>query len=1211
MSDAPSAPPVGTIAPTAPPVGIDPFAHAVIEASAGTGKTYTLEHLVVELVRRGVAIDRILVVTFTEKATREMRVRVRERLAEGASAEPMLARAIASFERAPISTIHGFCQRLLTEHAFTSGRSFEPARVDGRAAFGRALRTTLRAAEGDVLAVLSASLGVMSLEEIEDCLFAFHRETCAIRPDVSLARARTALLTIPDASDVEPMLASIEHHAARPRARAELPALIELARRARTEPMAQVLPALLAWSLVTEGRKSSAERTIVALARSLAPDPVLGPALRALAEVLGSTVPLLVHAVLPDVRARLLSEKRDLGLFDYDDLLALVLESLRGPNGPALVRAVRARTQHALVDEFQDTDERQWEIFRRLFFDPVEPSASLTAPDARTSLVVIGDPKQAIYGFRGADVHTYERACAEMQRGSARRGVLDRSFRTSAGLLDATHAILLPPAKAAPYFTGVTRYDAPVVAARSALRVVDEAGHEAPAMRLFHLVSESELRMKPLRRALAAAYALEIEALLAGSVRVVDESGARTIDASDVFVLTRTSAEGDEVGEALRARGISYTFFRKDGLFATDEAKDVLDVLRALVSPRDRRARLRAYATAIFAVPLASLADAAELPAEHSVRRAFDRLLTLSRARELAPLLRAMVDETGLAQRELYLHATERRLTNYLHVLEVLLSLSHRGRLSLRDLAERLAELASGRARASDDEDIQRLPSERAAVQILTIHKAKGLEASAVFLFGGFGQRPPSERSPVVLHGPASGSDDGRYVWAGPLPLAEKARFELEDEQEAQRLYYVALTRAASLLFLPYVGPRPPNDPTLVSETELTMRGPYRVVNAQLCRMVREGLDVSRIVRREITVAECAQTTKTTTPIAPPAPAPNIPRLDERTLHTLRTVLAGVEVTSYSRMKSAAKAEGERRREISLDDALAERNELLSESVDRAASELDAPSATLAASGPATTLVAIDEASELPGGASVGVMVHELLENLAIEDVRAMSASALTAHAPMLALAEQAADRNGLSHGLAKGALALAIRALKTPISAPGLTLSEGLATPTRRLVEMPFVHPIPERSGVAELERGYVRGVVDLLFEHEGRLFVLDWKTDRLGSYDAAAMGEHVRAHYEVQARLYTLACARMFGLADAEDYQARFGGLLYVFVRGLDAGGRGALFLRPAHDEVRRWEQDLATSDAPWGYPLPTRRSLEGLAARVHPPTLDAEDA
>src|SRR6185295_7759453 len=104
----------------------------------------------------------------------------------------------------------------------------------------------------------------------------------------------------------------------------------------------------------------------------------------------------------------------------------------------------------------------------------------------------------------------------------------------------------------------------------------------------------------------------------------------------------------DEMGEALRARGIPFTFFKKDGLFATDEAKDVLDVLRALESPRDRRARVRALATAIFAVPVESLRDAAELPAEHSVRRTFDRLVMLAGQRELAPLLRAIVDETGL-----------------------------------------------------------------------------------------------------------------------------------------------------------------------------------------------------------------------------------------------------------------------------------------------------------------------------------------------------------------------------------------------------------------------------------------------------------------------------------------------------------------------------------------------------------------------------------
>ncbi len=1149
---------------------IDPLGHAVIEASAGTGKTYTLEHLVVELVRRGTPIDRILVVTFTDKATREMRVRVRERLIEAGRAEPVVARGVASFDRTAISTIHGFCQRLLGEHAFASGRAFESARVDGRAAFGRALRATLRSAEGDVLAVLSAALGMMSLEAIEDALFAFHRESCPVRPDANLPRVLAALVGLPDVTDVEPIVAYIEHRNEQPRAREQLPVLLELARRARVEPMTRVLPALLEWALVTEGPKTSRERTVVVLAEALAAHPVVGPALETLAEVIGSAIPLLVHVVLPEVRAALETEKRDLGLFDYDDLLALVLEALRGPSGDDLVRAVRARYQHALVDEFQDTDERQWEIFRRLFVDPL-------ADTAPTSLMVIGDPKQAIYGFRGADVHTYARACRQMrEQAGAQRAVLDRSYRTSAALLDAVHAILVPPAKSAPYFTGLVTYEAPVKAANEALHVVDAEGAPTPPMRLFHLVSDAELRMKSSRRALAVAYAAEIEALLEGAVRVVDENGTRGLLASDVLVLTRTSAEGDEIGEALRARNIPFTFFRKDGLFATDEAKDILDVLRALVSPRDRRARLRAYATAIFAVPLESLADAAELDAEHPVRRSFDRLAVLSRRTELAPLLRAIADDTGLAQRELYLHATERRLTNYLHVLEVLLALSHRGRLSLRDLTERFAELVSGRARPSDDEDIQRLPSERAAVQILTIHKAKGLEAEAVFLFGGFGQRAPSEASPAVMHGPASGTPDGRYAWAGRLPLAEKARLALEDEQEAQRLYYVALTRPKSLLYLPYVGPRPTGD-----AGELPMRGPYRVVNAQLRERVIAGLDETRILRREITVGEAPVLPRVPTPIAAPAAAPVIERIAESTTRALAHALSGVEVTSYSRMKAGARAEAERRREPSLDDAQSDRSELLGESVDRGT----AP-----------------RPGELPGGAAVGVMIHEILEHLPIEEVREGSVTELEASTKLLWIARDAADRNGLSRDLASEALKLAIRALKTPVRAGTLQLAEGLCTPTQRLVEMGFVHPIPEREGVAELERGYVRGVVDLLFEHEGKLYVLDWKSDRLASYDGAAMEAHVRAHYEVQVKLYTLACARMFGLTGRERYEARFGGLLYVFVRGLEGGG-GAHFWRPTFDEVARWERDLAESDAPWGYPLPLRRSLAPLASLVTP--------
>lgn len=1171
---------------------VDPRAHAVIEASAGTGKTYTLEHLVLDLVRRGTEIERILVVTFTEKATREMRVRVRDRLAEGVRTEPVLARALAAFDRAPISTIHGFCQRLLGEHAFATGRSFEESRVDGRSAFARALRTVLREARGDAMAVLAASLAVQGLPAIEQCLLSFHRETCPVHPVVSLEAVRDALEPVARIEDVEAVVREVQHWQSQARVRVELPALIALARRARSEPLEAILPPLFVWAQASEGRKRARDRIVVSIAESLAHVPGLGDSLSTLARTVHSPVPLLVTTLLPEVRRVLERDKREQGLFDYDDLLELVRSALRGPRGDELVRSVRARYRHALVDEFQDTDERQWEIFERLFAH----GTGELAPGERPSLVVIGDPKQAIYGFRGADVHTYDRACRELEARGAARAVLDRSFRTSGALLEAMHGILLPPAGAPPYFTGVVRYEAPVRAAREALRVTDASGASVPPLRLFHLVSKSELRMKSSRRALAAAYAAEIQQLLDGSVRLGDESGSRVLDASDVFVLTRTSTEGDEIGEALRARNIPYAFFRKDGLFATDEAKDVLDVLRALVAPRDRRARLRAYATAFFAVPLERLPDATELPAEHGVRRAFERLLELSRRRELAPLLRAMVDETGLAQRELYLHASERRLTNYLHVVEVLLHLSHRGRLSLRDLSEHLAELVSGRARASEDEDIQRLPSERAAVQILTIHKAKGLEAAAVFLYGGLGRPPPSELEPVALHGEASGTPDGRYVWAGPLPEAEKARFKLEEEQEAQRLYYVALTRAAALLYVPYVGPRPGGDATAgdAVATELRMPGPYRVVNAQLARMVKSGLDPALALRREIDVADAPPIGRVARDKMPEPPAPlALPRVPEATFGVLRHALGGVEVTSYSRMK-AAKADEDRRREPAIDDAFLERGELLGEIGDpTSAGDVMAPL------GPTE--------EELPGGAAVGVMVHEILEHVPIERAREGTPEELVHDEALLEIAREAAHRNALSPSLAPAALAMAIRALRTPLRAPGLALPEGLATPSRRLVEVAFVHPIPEPDASRDLERGYVRGVVDLLFEHDDKLWVLDWKSDRLERYDERTTRAHVEASYEVQVRLYTLACTRMFGLDDRARYEERFGGLLYVFVRGLSPSGHGALFLRPSYEDVVRWEHDLASSEAPWGYPLPPRRSRVGLGARIEGPRLE----
>jgi exodeoxyribonuclease V beta subunit len=187
-------------------------------------------------------------------------------------------------------------------------------------------------------------------------------------------------------------------------------------------------------------------------------------------------------------------------------------------------------------------------------------------------------------------------------------------------------------------------------------------------------------------------------------------------------------------------------------------------------------------------------------------------------------------------------------------------------------------------------------------------------------------------------------------------------------------------------------------------------------------------------------------------------------------------------------------------------------------------------------------------------------------------------------------------------------ALELAERALSSPIETALLSLPRGVGAPSRRAVEMPFLFPVPELAHPSlevigrdmrglVVERGFVRGVIDLLFEHEGRVFVLDWKTDRLESYDEASMRAHVEEDYRVQIALYTLAALRVLSRdavhPDLAEVHERFGGLLYVFVRGLaPEGSTGVLALRPGLEQVLAWEQAARRDDSLLDAPLPARR-------------------
>lgn len=1175
---------------------LDRTRHAIIEASAGTGKTYTLEHLVLALVLDGAPIEEILVVTFTDKATREMRARLRRRLEEAARAlasaphdagTPLqlerVRGALVAFDRASISTIHAFCQRILVEHAFLSGRPLSAERLDGRQSFSKAYRHALRRGLARTSPLRSAWESALSLygkgpvQALELLLYAWVREHGEIEPQLDLSTVLTSFLAMPPGTELleeswraaELEIPSLTMRARLRDALFALAHVLDDSRAWLTEMLAQeradevllspLWGALLAWARASSDPREE-ETNVVLLLRAF--ESAEGPQHRArvpaasvLLRALGSPIPTLLRTIAPEVKKAWDEEKAASRGVDFDDMITSLADLVQQREVRA---AIRAKLRHALVDEFQDTDDVQWGIFRALFVDTHEDDAHT----GRT-LTVIGDAKQAIYGFRSADVHSYLAACAHLEACGAQRIRLGESYRSTAPLLDAVHRLVFAPEDEPAFFTGAAKREQAIDCGKPSLTLVDEHGETAPALVVQHLLGVPELRFPLVRRSLAAAIAEEIASIQEGAIETRDGEGeSKRIPLGEIFVLTRSAIEGNDVAEALRKRGIPHAFFKQSGLFRTREARHVLDVLRAVSAPYDRNLRVQAFLTPFFSLPVGDLQRARSLPSEHAYVRRIARWSQLAERGQLAALFDAIWNESGHALRALYMHQSERGLVNIEHLFEIALELATTRRLHLQELVVLLGERveqANDPAHAADDEDIQRLESERDAVQILTMHKSKGLEAEVVFLFGGFGKPPKRPLAPRVFHEGAR-----RVAWAGPDVWGDaleeqRVKDGLRDEarQEDERLYYVAMTRAKSRLYLPYFGAAPkavPRRPD-VSYDPPHFRGPYAVVNERLRAVSEKGeLLTQPFAYRSVEVRPKVRVRPLAPSLPEALPMPTRTMTKDADLLRFRHQFAGFEITSYTRMK--------RSREDVIDDV-----------------------------EPTLALLKSDERemAREPGGAEFGVLVHGMLETLLMEPL-AMTRTKLAALDDEALLAHFTAAQRSVDDVTRDAALLLVRRALMVPVTHPLVHLEEGFLGAAKRAVEMPFLFAIPSSTPERE-ERGFIRGVVDLLFEHEEKIYVLDWKTDRLSDYGKEAVRIHSEDEYRVQAALYVLATVHACGIENEANY-GRFGGVLYVYVRGLSESGEGLHAFRPTWREVCAWEAQIREGDAIEGYPLPVRR-------------------
>ncbi|WP_432570018.1 UvrD-helicase domain-containing protein [Kineococcus sp. SYSU DK005] len=1090
------------------PAGELPGGTTVLEASAGTGKTHAVAGLVARHLAEGpTRVEGLLVVTFGRAATGELRSRVRERLVatRDALADPAaaarhrdevvrhlaaapaaevdlrrerLATALASFDAATVTTVHGFCRQVL-------------------AGLGTA-------ADADPAAALAEDLSDLVEEVCDDLYVRFAvREAPPFDRAGALRVARAAV------------------------ARAD----------ARLEPV--------------QRPPGSAEDLRVRFATAVR------------AEV-----------------ARRQAARRVLGL---DDLLARLRDALADPvSGPVARTRLRERYGVVLVDEFQDTDAVQWDVLRLAFHGHVP-------------LVLVGDPKQAIYAFRGADVHSYLAA-----RGTAQhRATLDVNRRSDPAAVRGVQRLLRGAALGV---DGIVVH--PVEPAHERAALVDAAGAEDPAPVRLRLLARAGLptdraglpRLEAARTAVAADVAAQVAALLSAGRRVRPRDGAqggagggageRALAAGDVAVLVRTRTQARLVQEALQAAGVPCVLSRGPSVFGTDAARDWLVLLEALEQPH-RTARVRRLALSAFVGSTAAELDAG---GERATDAAAVRLRTWTAVlaeRGVAGLFAAVSEEHALPARLLGTTGGERRLTDLRHVCEVLhaeAAAGGRGVAGLLSWLRARVEEADGDV---DAERSRRLDTDRAAVQVATVHTSKGLEFPVVCVpFGwdvpsGAGRR---ERLPVAHAAAPDGTAVRTLHVGGPGSTGYAAACAAEDAEaagEELRLLYVALTRAVSRLLVWWAPARCTGESPL---HRLLLAPDARALPAAV--PVPADADVHEALTRlaggpggGVRVERAGEDGAALPAPAAAAPVPLLPpaafggRVD-----------AAWRRTSYSGLTRA------------VHEAPLVRSEPEEPgTVDEADLEaVGAPGADGAGDPLAARWREVPSPmADLPAGAGFGTLVHAVLEDFdPAEPDRPAHLAALAREqfagplaGPLAAALEPVlrTPLGPLAGGAALEGFAVADRLAELDFELPlaggdaagegdGALLGEVAGLLRRHLDPADPVHRYADALEVPELGgqvlRGYLTGSIDAVLRRPGPAgplhLVVDYKTNRLAGpgealtawhYRREALDDAVReAHYPLQALLYCVALHRFLRWRrPGYDPQAHLGGVLYLFLRGM----------------------------------------------------------
>ena len=1179
----------------------------LIEAGAGTGKTYAIAGLYVRLVvERALPVKEILVVTFTLAATAEIKDRIRRKLRDAleafsnpgsddpflqslVAAQPdpgarrqareRLSAALRDFDESAIFTIHGFCGRMLYHHAFESGVLYD--------------------------AKLVTDQGRLKKEIIEDFWRVHFYEALPERVEYALAQGFSPASFFPRAGipalnphirvlpeGAPPSLDSIRGALDALRATVETlrtlwPSVREEVREKLQDPAlkANLYGSKTANRLVADMDGWLAGRSFIqpfkgfekmtpgqlekSVRKNTSPPEhsvftLCSDALekaRVVREYFDHDLLFLQAGLIRTLRTELPARRRRQNVLYFDDLLLRLREALEKEHGHALLKALRNQFKAALIDEFQDTDSTQYAIFHHIFGREDD------------TLFLIGDPKQAIYDFRGADIFAYMKAARAIRT----RHTLDWNWRSEPDLVTAVNSLFsrsgnpfvydeisFRPAKAA------------LIDGRDGLTI---DGKQEPPLHVWFIPagpftkSDKSLSKESARSLIAGAVAAEISRLIRLGREHRALIGRKCVEEGDLAVLVRTNREARLIQQAFRALQIASALADEENIFDSHEALELFLVLKALARPGRERLVCGALTTDMLGAGPERLEQWQRDDRAWSARlETFRQDHDAWRTRGFMHLFRTLTEREGVRDRLLAFADGERRLTNLLHLAEILHHESVARNLDSDRLLQWLNEQLNSERRERCDDHLLRLESDANAVKILTIHKSKGLEYPIVmcpFTWGSsrIDREPFSfhdehcDRTPTLELG--SADRDVNRVSAEKERLAENCR-----------LLYVALTRAKHRAYLAWgrinatgssapawlfhgfrAGIQDQQRDDIVGVLErCTAALSDRDMQDDLAQIAAESGGTIRLQEMDATQG---------------IPVP--PRPDKPERSTCRIFKGCIDpswkVASYSLLVSSPLG------------PIAE--------PDRDAVWYAAPSRVFESrddlmSAPQRADMAGKTGEQnifgFPGGVKSGILIHDILEQFDFTETDTDMIRGLIAHklprygfdaqweGPLIKMLQNIA------------ACPLPLPAADGVGGAPFLTLSR---IPTSaRLNELEFYFPLnllsrerlrdifgedgPEKTGLERLNfspvKGFMHGFIDLVFEYKGRFYLADWKSNVLGpdvaAYASAALDQAMTGHgYILQSRLYAVALHQYLTLRVPDyRYDEHFGGIYYLFVRGMD---------------------------------------------------------